>query len=92
MKDNVCEGRQPHSIEQQTELRIPAFKSKERGGRMCRDALFKFQWSIFFASPLCVSLGRYTPVFHSWGTTGPPQYSSPPSDSSSSELCLKRNE
>lgn len=56
---------------------------------------FKFQWSLFFASlhlstcPLVV----YTPVFHLWGNSGPPWYSTPLGnltfDSPSSELFLK---
>lgn len=62
-----------HIREQQTELRIHAFKSKERGGGMWRDALFKFQWSLLFAflnlsmCPLVAS----TSVFHLWEAQGP---------------------
>jgi hypothetical protein len=44
--------RLPHDTEEQTELRTYAFKSKERGGRLCRNVCFKFQRDLIICSSL----------------------------------------
>lgn len=84
----------PHSIEQQNWESMLQEVKKEMVECVGMHS-FKFQWSLFFASlhlstcPLVV----YTPVFHLWGNSGPPWYSTPLGnltfDSPSSELFLK---
>lgn len=75
-------------------------------GGLCTDALFTFQWSLLFASlPLSLCpLRVYTPVYihihtqvyicgGAQGLRGVQTHcATPPSESVSSELCLKRSE
>ena len=81
MKNNLCEGKQPHNIGQQSELRIPAFKSKEVVE--CAGMHSTFQWSFVLCCFSCSAFriivprpGIIRPTALQWKrkvlTSGPP--------------------